>query len=167
MTLNALTTFLALFFLVFGSAFTSIACSPAAWYKDFTNNPATATTSFVTDTLNWLQFATTVFNGLKPLLPAERQPAAQERFDQTSAAIHHGLAVLQDTVDAAAEAQKDKPDLVAATNDVVAAVHQLGELIDAVRVPTSVAHARAIQTVAGTTYTDLKTMQAHLEAHKK
>jgi hypothetical protein len=107
-------------------------CSPT-WFKDFKSDPVTQT-NFVLDSATSIeQVAIVVFNQLKPLLPATKQPEFQAKFDGSIVALNKAMEAVRTAVKAAADAQQEHPDMSGVIAEVVKAVQQVKDVVTEVR----------------------------------
>jgi hypothetical protein len=102
----------------------------AGWWEAFKKNPAAQTESIIQTVSTILQVATTVFGGIKPHLPADKQDIAQQKFDQAMVAAQHSIETVRAAVHAAAEAQQDNPDFSKLIAEMTKAVEGIQKLVD-------------------------------------
>lgn len=116
----------------------------ATWWSNFKKDPVAQTQTFIRSIDTILSIATVVFGEVKPQLPPAVQPTAQVKFDAAVLAVHRSVDAIQSTVQTAADAQQDKPNLTKLIADATKAVQDVQAVIDSYK-----ALAASSQTGAG------------------
>lgn len=111
-------------------ALTTSGCN-SVWWQNFKNDPVTQVNTAVSWANGALSVATVTFNSIVGSLPPETAAKARKDFDLAVLTAHHAIAALQDAVEAAAEAGKEKPDFAAAITALISAVDEVKQVIDA------------------------------------
>jgi len=107
-------------------------CSPT-WFKDFKSDPVQQTEMLLGTASSIQQIAITVFAQLKPLLPTDKQPVYQAKFDGANVALSTAMEAVRVAVQAAADAQQPNPDLTKVVQGVVDAIKHIKSVVDEVR----------------------------------
>lgn len=102
----------------------------STWWQNFKNDPVKQ----VDVAVGWAQtavaVATVTFNAIAAELPPETANKARQEFSVAVITVHHAIAALQDAVEAAAEAGKERPDFSAIITDLLSAVDEVKHIID-------------------------------------
>jgi len=139
----------------------------STWFENLKADPVAYVTRFEQQVENILSTAATIFNAIRPFIPAEKVSQIEQDYNKSIFAVRHGLAALGDAVQAAADAQNPKPDFSKLINDVIAAVGQMTAIIDEFRTGGTRIGAMPQVQHYPLGFEDLKTMKASIDKYKK
>jgi hypothetical protein len=115
---------LALLALVLTTMLTAVGCS-SAWWQNFKSDPVAQIQLFENTEQTALSDADVIWQSIRMYLPPDIQAKAQLRYDQAVFAVNKAMALLNDGVQVAIQAQTANPDfskLIQAVSDAVAQV---------------------------------------------
>lgn len=102
----------------------------SAWWQSFKNDPVQQIRSFQETAQIAVNSAQLAWSVVQPTLPPATAAEINEKFVTAVATFNHAMAALNSGLDAAAEAQQDKPDFKKLLADVTAAVSQIIDIVE-------------------------------------
>lgn len=106
-----------------------MASCTSTWAADFKTNPVLQTENILGFASGIMQVAQVAFGQLKPMLPADKQAVYQAKFDEALVILVKAAQAIRSTVQAAATAGVEKPNLTQVLGALTTAILDIQKLV--------------------------------------